>query len=203
MTVRRRWAVRGLRAGALAALLAYAAGRYASRSGGLVEVERLLDRPVLLLGAAVVLLVVSAVLGIGARTGSGSGARAGFVQIAVAVVLAPLVAASAVGAVSSRLLDGGARSVERKVHPDHPERVLTVTGDSSSIDSTSYRAELLTGTGWSARHWTIGSWDGGRDRLRAVECSTADRITVTTAREVLVFTLGPDGDPGRPAATPR
>ncbi|MFE3503590.1 hypothetical protein [Kitasatospora sp. NPDC059160] len=84
MTVRRRWAVQGLRAGALAALLAYAAGRYASRSGGLVEVERLLDRPVPLLGAAVVLLVVSAVLGAGSRVGASSGARAGFVQIAVA-----------------------------------------------------------------------------------------------------------------------
>ncbi|MFF2077813.1 hypothetical protein ACFVXG_24025 [Kitasatospora sp. NPDC058162] len=195
MTVRHRWIVRGCRAGAVAALLAYAAGRYASRSGGLVVVERRLDHPVLLLGPAVVLLVVAAVLG--------SGPRARFVQIACAVVLAPLVAAAAVGAVSARLLDDGARSVQRKVHPDHPGRVLTVTGDSASVDRASYRVDLLTGTGWSARHWTVGNWDGGRDRFQGAEWSAPDRITVTTAREVRVFTLAPDGDPGSPAVTLR
>ncbi|MBD0692517.1 hypothetical protein [Streptomyces sp. CBMA123] len=111
MTTRDNWIAWGLGPTALAALLAYAAGWYASRSGGPVVVEHRLNRPVLLLGPVVVLLVVSAV--------TGTGSRGRFAQLGLALVLVPVVVAPAIGAIRSWLLDDETHSGQRKLHCDH------------------------------------------------------------------------------------
>ncbi|MGW4896788.1 hypothetical protein ACWEQL_31700 [Kitasatospora sp. NPDC004240] len=180
----------GLTGGAVAAILAYLSGYQASQSGGLVEVERWLNHPVPLLGTAVVLLVVSAVLGPGSRTR--------LWRMASAAVLAVVVAVGAVGAVSSFVL-GGTRSADRKPAPNHPDRVLTVTDIAYSIDPV-HHVELRTGSGWAARHWDLGTWDEG-DGLRGAEWSAADQITLTTYKQTRVYTLAPDGRPGQPRIT--
>ncbi|MFH8383003.1 hypothetical protein ACH4E7_18945 [Kitasatospora sp. NPDC018058] len=195
MTARRReqiaWWLRG---GAAAALLAYLAGWHASRSGGLVEVEQWLNHPVLLGGAAVVMLVVSAV--------AEFEFRARWSQIGFAAVLAPFVVAGMIGTVASSVSVISEPSVERKVHPDHPDRVLTVTNVAFSIDPV-YRVQLLTGSGWSARHWNLGAWDGEHDYLQRAEWSAQDRITVTTEHQIAVFTVTPDGRLGDSSVRPR
>ncbi|MEW1910072.1 hypothetical protein AB0442_16715 [Kitasatospora sp. NPDC085895] len=194
---RRRRITRGLRGLALAALLAYLPGVQASHSGGLVEAERWFDHPVLLVGAAVVLTVASVVVEFEFRTR--------WSQIGCAAALAALVLVGTPIVFLAVTLGGDGRPVDRKVHPGHPDRVPAVTDIAFSIDPT-YRVELLTGSGWSARHWEPGVWDerDGRGFFTSAEWSGPDRITVTTEKEIAVFTLDPaTGRPGEPSVVRR
>ncbi|MFJ3218170.1 hypothetical protein ACIPLC_19895 [Kitasatospora sp. NPDC086801] len=189
------WWLRGV---ALAALLAYLPGYQASRSGGLVEVERWFNHPVPLLGTAVVLTVVSTVVGFEFRSWwSQVGGVA--VLVALAFLGFPIVFMSSMSSLTGA---GDGQPVGRKVHPDHPDRVLTVTNVAFSIDPV-YRLELLTGSGWSARHWDLGEWDSRSGEFSTVEWSGPDRITVTGVTEAAVFTVDSDGRPTRQRAGPR
>ncbi|WP_030060543.1 MULTISPECIES: hypothetical protein [Streptomyces] len=194
MTVtRRKQIVWWLRGAALAALLAYLPGYLSSRSGGLVEVERLLNHPVLLLGSAVVLLVLSMVIRFEFRTR--------WAQIGFAAVLSPLIVIGiAIGSLSY-VLGGDGRLVARKPGPDRPDHVLTVTDIAFSIDPI-YRVELLTGTGWSARHWSLGTWEENDGFLKA-EWTGPGRIAVTAEHETRVYTVDGDGRPAGPEVTRR
>ncbi|MFB9372131.1 hypothetical protein [Kitasatospora albolonga] len=198
MTAQRRrriaWSLRGL---ALLAVLAYLPGRFAHRSGGLVVLEDWLDHPVLLVGTAIGLTVVSLVVELEFRTvWSQVGCAAGLV--ALLIVGAPIVFLAMV-------FGGDGLSVTRVADPDHPDRVLLVTNVSGSIDPD-YQVQVLTGRGWSARHWDLGVW---RDRdprgnFGRASWSGTDRITVTTDEETAVFTLDPTtGHPSAPVVTPR
>ncbi|MEV7179547.1 hypothetical protein [Kitasatospora sp. NPDC093679] len=177
---------------ALTALPAYLPGVQASHSGGPVEAERRFDRPVLLVGAAVVLTVAPVVVGFEFRT---RWSRIGCAAAPVGLVLVgtPVVFLAVT-------LGGDGRPVDRNAHPGHPDRVLAVTDIAFSIDPT-YRVELLTGSGRSARHREPGVWDErhGRGSFTSAEWSGPDRITVTTEKEVAVFTPDPaTGRPGEP-----
>ncbi|MFE7562735.1 hypothetical protein [Kitasatospora sp. NPDC057500] len=191
MAERRRsrivWWLRGL---ALLAVLVYLPGLHASRSGGLVEVQRLLDHPVALLGSAVALTVASMVIGFEFRTRRS--------RVGCAALLMPLVAAGAAVVFMASLFGGDGRAVERKAAPDRPDHVLTVTDTAFSIDPV-HHVELLTGTGWSARHWDLGEWDESDPRgyFESAEWTGPHRITVTTDRTVTVYAVDPAT--GRPS----
>ncbi|MEU9042767.1 MULTISPECIES: hypothetical protein [unclassified Kitasatospora] len=181
------------RGAALVAILVYLIGHQAAGSGGLVEVERWLNHPVLLLGAAAVMLMVSMLVQFEFRER--------WAQLGCAAIASPLiVVAVAIGAVTYFLGSEG-RLMERRPDPGNPEHVLTVTDLAWSIDPIC-RVELLTGSGWTARHWYLGTWDEGDGFLRA-EWSGVNRITVITEREVREYTVERDGKPGEPEVTPR
>ncbi|MFB7124794.1 hypothetical protein [Kitasatospora sp. NPDC056273] len=178
---------------ALVALSAYLVGRHASRSGGLVELERWLDHPVLLGGATVVLVLVSLIVELDFRTPESqiglAGGLVALVLLGVPLALSTLAAG-----------DSGGRTA-REAAPGHPDRVLVFTDAADSFEPDR-RVELLTGSGWSARHWSLGARGPGERLLRA-EWSGPDRITVTSEKEVQVFTVGEDGTLGGPSSTPR
>ncbi len=194
MTVtRRRQVVWWLRGAALAAFLVYLPGYVSSRQGGLVEVERWLNHPVLLLGTAITLAVAAAVAQIEFRTR--------WAQIGCAAVLSPLlVIGAAIGALAY-VFGGDGRQVDRTPDPNRSDHVLSVTDIAFSIDPV-YRVELLTGSGWSARHWSLGTWEE-HDGFVKAEWSGPGRITVTSEKEIRVFTVDEDGTLGAPSVTPR
>ncbi|MBO1416270.1 hypothetical protein [Streptomyces sp. FH025] len=179
---------------ALVAILAYLAGLHASRSGGLVVVERWLNHPVLLVGVAAALIVVSLLIERESRTA--------WSQIGCVGALAVLVFGGLPIAVLSYVFSGDGRWVERKVRPEHPDRVLTVTDVAFSIDPI-YHVELLSGTGWSARHWDLGTWETEGGDFTRVDWSGPNQITVTGERELRVFEVHPDGSLGAPRVTAR
>ncbi|MFF7459222.1 hypothetical protein [Kitasatospora sp. NPDC008115] len=191
MTAQRRrrivWWLRGL---ALLAVAVYLPGLHASRSGGLVLVQRLLDHPVALVGAAAALTVVSMVIGFEFRTRRS--------QVGCAALLMPLAAAGASAVFLASVFGGDGRPVDRKAAPDRPDHVLTVTDTAFSIDPV-YQVELLTGTGWSARHWDLGVWDENDPRgyFESAEWTGPHQITVTTDRTVTRYTVDPAT--GRPS----
>lgn len=179
------------------ALLAYLPGFQASHSGGLVEVARWFDHPVPLLGAAVVLTVVSAVVEFEFRTR--------WSQIGCAALLVVLAGVGLPIAYLAYVFDGDGLTLDRTAGPGHPDRVLTVTDIAFSIDPV-YRVELLTGDGWSARHWDLGIWDerGGTGYFTKAEWSGPNQITVTTEKEITVITVDPaTGRPGEPTVVRR
>ncbi|MET8542347.1 hypothetical protein ABZW03_17065 [Kitasatospora sp. NPDC004799] len=190
---RRRRIVWCLRGAALAAFLVYLPGYFSSRQGGLVEVERWLNHPVLLLGTAVALAVASAVAQFEFRTR--------WAQIGCAAVLSPLLVIGAAVGGLAWFFGGDGRLVDRKPDPSRADHVLSVTDIAFSIDPV-YRVELLTGSGWSARHWGLGTWDEDDGFVRA-DWSGPGRITVTLQKEVKVFTVEEDGTLGEPSVTPR
>ncbi|MEV6976409.1 hypothetical protein [Kitasatospora sp. NPDC093806] len=161
-------------------------------------VERWLNHPVLLVGAAVVLVVVSVVVEFEFRTK--------WSQIGCAVVLVGLGFVGVPIAFGAVVFGGGdGPVVARTAEPGYPERVLTVTDTGFSIDPV-YRVELLTGVGRSARHWDLGVWGkgDGRGYFKGAEWSEEGRITVTTEKEIAVFTVDPgSGRPSGPRVTPR
>ncbi|MEE1821490.1 hypothetical protein PUR61_04645 [Streptomyces sp. BE20] len=178
-------------------LLAFLPGCQASRSGGLVEVERWFNRPVLLIGAAVLLIVVSVVVEFEFRSR--------WSQIGFAAVLVALGFVGLPIALLSFAMGEDGRAVDRKADPNHPDHVLTTTDIAFSIDPV-YRVELLTGSGWSARHWDLGVWEeaGGRGFFKSAKWSGADEITVFAEKETTVFTVDPvSGRPGEPRAGAR
>ncbi|KDN87210.1 hypothetical protein [Kitasatospora cheerisanensis] len=178
-----------------AALLAYLPGLWASRSGGLVEVERRLDHPVLLVGSAVLLVVVSVVIEFEFRTMWSQ------VGCAAALVILGFVGLP-IGYVSIMFGDN-ARELSRTVNPEHPEHALAVTDTSASIDPF-YEVQVLTGSGWSTRHWDLGGWGegDGRGYFNSAEWTGPNEITVTSDRETTVFTVDPEtGRPSEPRIT--
>ncbi|MEU8920981.1 hypothetical protein AB0D10_08585 [Kitasatospora sp. NPDC048545] len=177
----------------MVAFLAYLPGYQASRSGGLVEVERWLNHPVLLLGTAAVMLMVSMLVRFEFRER--------WAQLGCAAVLSPLIVVTVVIGAVTYFLGGDGRLVERKPDPSRPEHVLIITDVAFSIDPI-YRVELLTGSGWTARHWDLGTWDEG-DGFRRAEWSGPDRITVTTEHEARVYSVNGDGRLSGPEVTPR
>lgn len=198
MTLRRRrqlaWSLRGL---ALLLVLVHLFGGYGARSGGLVEAERLFYYPVQLLGTALVLVVVSLIVEFEFRTRSS--------QIGCAIALVALIGVTAPYAFLILVFGGDGKPVKRQAHPEHPDRTLTVTDISGSIDPF-YRVEVLAGTGWSARHWELGEWGegSGHGSYQSAEWSGPDRITVTSDEEVAVFVLDPaTGRPGTAQVTRR
>ncbi|MFE7594549.1 hypothetical protein ACFU6K_34605 [Kitasatospora sp. NPDC057512] len=190
---RRRQVVWWLRGAALAAFLVYLPGYFSSRQGGLVEVERRLNHPVLLLGTAVTLAMASALAQVEFRTR--------WAQIGCAAVLSPLLVIGAAVGGLAYVFGGDGRLVDRKPDPNRSDHVLSVTDIAFSIDPV-YRVELLTGTGWSARHWGLGTWEE-EDGFVKAEWSGPGRITVTLEKEIEVFTVGEDGTLGGPSSTPR
>ncbi|MFB7948660.1 hypothetical protein ACFC6L_27515 [Kitasatospora phosalacinea] len=199
-THRRRRVARFLAGFAVLAVLLYLPGLHAARSGGLVEVERLLDHPLVLLGAAAVLAVGAAVIGSEFRSAA---SQIGFAALLVGGVALGVPAVLA-GLAAGR--DDGARHVERQVHPDHPDRALTVTETASSLFSpeSDSRVELVTGTGWSARHWDLDTWGSAGTSYRGASWTGPDRITVRSDGGTAVFVLDPaTGHPGAPQVTKR
>ncbi|MFJ6622231.1 hypothetical protein ACIQOW_32205 [Kitasatospora sp. NPDC091335] len=194
MTVtRRKQVVWWLRGAALAAFLVYLPGYLSSQQGGLVKVERWLNHPVLLLGTAVTLAVASAVAQFEFRTR--------WAQIGCAAVLSPLlVVGAAVGALAY-VFGGDGRLVDSRPEPNRADHVLNITDLAFSIDPV-YRVELVSGTGWSARHWSLGTWGEEEGFLRA-EWTGPGRITVTLEHEVRVYTVDEDGTLGGPSVTPK
>ncbi|GGU97633.1 hypothetical protein ACIG0C_22325 [Kitasatospora aureofaciens] len=191
---RRRRIAWGLRGTALAALLAYLPGWHASRSGGLVMVEHWLNRPRLLIGAAVVLVVLSLVVELEFRTR--------FSQIGCAVLLVPLVVAAVPVLSVSLVFSGHGGREDRFVSPNRSNRVLSVTNVAFSIDPV-YQVELETGSGWSARHWSLGTWNTrGGDFVR-IDWSGPDQITVTGRHKLTVFDVHPDGSLSEPRVLPK
>ncbi|WP_416874833.1 hypothetical protein [Kitasatospora sp. SC0581] len=194
MTVTRRGqVVWWLRGAALAAFLVYLPGYFSSRQGGLVEVERWLNHPVLLLGTAVTLAMASAVAQVEFRTR--------WAQIGFAAVLSPLLVIGAAVGGLAYVFGGDGRLVDRKPDPSRSDHVLSVTDVAFSIDPV-YRVELVAGSGWSARHWGLGTWEEEDGFVRA-EWSGPGRITVTLEKEIEVFTVGEDGTPAGPSSMPR
>ncbi|MFG2822362.1 hypothetical protein ACGFX4_23380 [Kitasatospora sp. NPDC048365] len=194
MTKRQRrqvaWSLRGV---ALLAVLAHLPGARAATDGGLVRVESWLNRPVLLLGGAIALIVLSLVVELDFRTK--------WSQIGCAALLAPLVLVGALVVFVALTKSGGAHPMERLTSPAQPDRVVTVI-DLDFIDPV-YRFELRTGTGWSERHWDLGEYDGFEHDEHA-EWTGPNEITVTREDSRTVFTLDPaTGRPDKGREVPR
>ncbi|MFJ4677974.1 hypothetical protein [Kitasatospora sp. NPDC088783] len=183
------WWLKGV---ALLAVLVHLPGRHAARSGGLVKVEQSLDRPVLLVGAAIVLGAVSVVVECEFRSA--------FSQIGFAAVLVGTIAAGAPFVLLSAMAAGDEPSVVRSVHPDHPDRVLTVTDVAFSIDPV-HQPELVVGGGWSARHRVLGTWGEGNGpgSHQGAKWYGPDRIVVSSEAGVAPVS----GRPGTPHTTAR
>ncbi|MFF0390682.1 hypothetical protein ACFYS8_18615 [Kitasatospora sp. NPDC004615] len=182
---------------ALVSGLVYLPGLHASYSGGLVEVERWLNHPMLLGGIAVALFVVSLVVELEFRTWVS--------QVGCAVGLVALLFVGLPFAWLVFIFGGDGLDVTRETGPEHPDQVLAVTNIAASIDPI-YKVQVLTGSGWSARHWDLGVWDerDGRGWFKGAEWSGPNRITVTSEKEIAVFTLDPvSGRPGEPVTTKR
>ncbi|MFD5431366.1 hypothetical protein ACFWJ4_04175 [Kitasatospora sp. NPDC127067] len=178
---------------AFAALLAYLAGWYASRPGGLVVVDQWLNHPVLLVGAAVVLVVASLIIELEFRTRVS--------QIGCAAGLVALIFGAPMTVFTVLATTGFPGRTDREVSPGRPDRVLTMTNVAFSIDPI-YRVELVSGTGWSARHWSMGIWNTQYGDLVRIDWSGTDRITITGRKKLTVFDVLPDGSLSAPREEP-
>ncbi|WP_316529013.1 hypothetical protein [Kitasatospora brasiliensis] len=179
------WVLRGA---ALAVLLVLLVGWNSSRSGGLVVLEQWLYHPVPLIAAAVALTVASLIVGMEFRTKLS--------QIGCAAGLMALVFGGLPIAGFAYIADQD-RWSERRPGSGHPDRVLVVTDVAFSIDPV-WRVELVSGTGWSARHWYLGTWDTENSDFVRVDWSGPEQITVTRQEGNTVFDVRPDGSLGEP-----
>ncbi|PBC76408.1 hypothetical protein BX265_1124 [Streptomyces sp. TLI_235] len=163
----------------------YAAGVWSDRSGGRVRVSELLDRPVPMLGAAAVLLVVALFLA-PHRPGRG-------------LFTAPVVLVT--GILVLRVLIGALDTAE----PPRQHTVLTVAAPGRADRLLSvvrhavgpcWSVEVETGAGWSARRWLLGVFEHGPAAGGPVDgrWDGPDRVVVRAADGEHVFDL-PD-DPG-------
>ncbi|MEU9079611.1 hypothetical protein [Kitasatospora sp. NPDC048538] len=186
----RRILVRLLVAGGVAAVLLYTEGQWESRSGGLMLVADLLNRPELLLGAALAALIAAAWLG-DRRTALRTATRTVTVTAGVVFLLGVL-AAHKVAAAETR---------SRETAPARPERALVVVHRSYAATARtgdSWQVLLESGEGWSARRWSLLEIGRAPDEARLVEASWTgrDQITVVTDSYRRVFNL--DQDSGEP-----
>ncbi|MFD4659032.1 hypothetical protein ACFWP2_25765 [Kitasatospora sp. NPDC058444] len=178
-----------LAAGALLPLAVCAVGRLESRSGGRAVVADTLNRPVLLVGTAAVLLLA-------ARLVRGRRDTLGGVATAVGV-LGLLFAAGAFFLASFR---EPVRWDARTSSPDRADHVLTVVnrGDSEQ-ESNTFDIGLETGTGLSARRWhvlTVQQEFPGQGEFVSAQWSDAGRVRVTTDAGHRVFAVDPgSGEP--------
>ncbi|MFD7582170.1 hypothetical protein ACFV84_37680 [Kitasatospora sp. NPDC059811] len=186
----RRTLVRLLLAGGAAAVLLYTEGQWESRSGGLMLVADLLNRPELLLGAALAALIAAAWLG-DRRTAVRTATRAVTVTAGVVFLLGVL-AAHKVAAAETR---------SRETAPARQELALVVVHRSYATapkDNDDWQVLLEVGAGWSARRWSLAQIGRAPDDARLVEASWTgrDQITVVTDSYRRVFNL--DQDTGEP-----
>ncbi|MFH9352891.1 hypothetical protein [Kitasatospora sp. NPDC017646] len=199
-TMNERWDARGprtrrtlvrvlLACGAVAVLL-YTEGQWESRSGGLMLVADLLNRPELLLGGALAALIAAAWLS-DRRTAVRAATRAVTVTAGVVFLLGVL-AAHKVSAAETR---------SREDAPAGAERALVVVHRSyGSGPQAGERWQVLleSGQGWSARRWLLADVGSAPDGARLVEATWTGRaqITVVTDSYRRVFNL--DQDSGEP-----
>ncbi|MGW2250542.1 hypothetical protein ACWCXH_10110 [Kitasatospora sp. NPDC001660] len=186
----RRAMVRVLAGAGLAAVLLYTVGQWESRSGGRMQVADLLNRPEALLGAALAAMIAAAWLA-DRRSAVRTATRAVTVT-AGAVFLLGALAVHEVSAAETR---------SRETAPARPERALVVVHRSYGTGpepGDHWQVLLESGTGWSARRWTLADVGGAPDDGRLVQASWTDRdrITIVTDAYHRVFTLDPDtGEP--------
>ncbi|MFI9365772.1 hypothetical protein ACIG5E_32685 [Kitasatospora sp. NPDC053057] len=186
----RRTLVRVLLACGAVAVLLYTEGQWESRSGGLMLVADLLNRPELLLGGALAALIAAAWLS-DRRTAVRAATRAVTVTAGVVFLLGVL-AAHKVSAAETR---------SREDAPAGAERTLVVVHrsyDSGPQAGEHWQVLLESGQGWSARRWLLADVGGAPDDARLVEASWTGRaqITVVTDSYRRVFNL--DQDSGEP-----
>lgn len=182
--------MRLLAAGALAAVLLYTEGQWESRSGGRMLVADLLNRPGLMLGSALAALIAAAWLG-ERRTALRTATRAVTVTAGVVFVLGA-VAVHKVSAAETRSREEAPAAQQRAlvvVHRSYPQ---------GPHAGEHWQVLLETGSGWSARRWSLAEVGGGAQdaRLVAARWSGRERITVVTDSYQRVFTL--DQDSGEP-----
>ncbi|MBD0690707.1 hypothetical protein [Streptomyces sp. CBMA123] len=186
----RRTLIRVLLAAGAAAVLLYTEGQWESRSGGLMLVADLLNRPELLLGGALAALIAAAWLS-DRRTAVRAATRAVTVTAGVVFLLGVL-AAHKVSAAETR---------SREEAPAGAQRSLVVVHrsyDSGPQTGEHWQVLLESGQGWSARRWLLADVGGGPDdaRLVAAEWTGRTQITVVTDSYRRVFNL--DQDSGEP-----
>ncbi|MFJ4186539.1 hypothetical protein [Kitasatospora sp. NPDC089509] len=186
----RRALVRLLGACGAAAVLLYTEGQWESRSGGRMLVADLLNRPELLLGAALAALIAAAWLG-DRRTALRTATRAVTVTAGVVFLLGVL-AAHKVSAAETR---------SREDAPAGAQRALVVVHrsyDSGPQAGEHWQVLLESGQGWSARRWLLADVGGAPEDARLVEARWTGRtqITVVTDSYRRVFNL--DQDSGEP-----
>ncbi|MFD5465370.1 hypothetical protein ACFWIQ_21450 [Kitasatospora sp. NPDC127059] len=186
----RRTLIRVLLATGAAAVLLYTEGQWESRSGGLMLVADLLNRPELLLGGALAALIAAAWLS-DRRTAVRAATRAVTVTAGVVFLLGVL-AAHKVSAAETR---------SREEAPAGAERSLVVVHRSYASGPQAgehWQVLLESGQGWSARRWLLVDVGGTPDDARLLEASWTGRtqITVVTDSYRRVFNL--DQDSGEP-----
>lgn len=155
-----------------------------------MEVERWFNRPVLLLGAVLTLIVASIFVELGFHTSAWQIVWGiGLVAVGFGVPLAFL----------SYVFGGSERSSHQEAAPGRPDRVLTITDVAGGFSvHPVYRMELVSGSGWSVRHWSTGvRWKSSR-----AVWAGPDRITVTGGSTVTVFDVLPDGSLSAPRDEP-
>ncbi|MER7585272.1 hypothetical protein [Kitasatospora sp. NPDC097691] len=187
----RRVLVRLLAAFGLAAVLLYTEGQWESRSGGRMLVADLLNRPELLLGAALAALIAAAWLGDLRAAALRTATRTVTVTAGVVFLLGVL-AAHKVSAAETR---------SRETAPAGAERSLVVVHRSYATGSAPgehWQVLLESGDGWEARRWSLADIGGSPDDVRLVDASWTGReqITVVTDSYRRVFNL--DQDSGEP-----
>ncbi|MEV6210940.1 hypothetical protein [Kitasatospora sp. NPDC051914] len=145
----------------------------------------LLDRPVLLLGGAVLLLVAALLLA-PKRPGRGLFTAPG---VLVAGVLALRVLIGALDVVGPPRQ----HTVLSSVAPDRADRILLVVRHAVG---PCWSVEVETGGGWSARRWLLGVFDHGPAGGGPVDGHWAgpDRVVVRAADGDHVFDLPADPD---------
>ncbi|MFJ9691272.1 hypothetical protein [Kitasatospora sp. NPDC101183] len=192
---RRRVVGAVLAGGALVPLALCVLGRWEGRFGGHGAVAEALNRPLLMVGlAGVLLLVGSLVRGRAGAIGLGAGLVGGF---------AGCVALAAAG-VSALGLGGFLPATEtRTSSPERADHVLVVVHDEGTgeTESQQWTVRLETGGGWTARHWTIVDMrerfptDGAFGSAR---WTGPGQITVTSDTGAKVYQV--DAASGRPTA---
>ncbi|MFJ9773082.1 hypothetical protein ACIRVF_17890 [Kitasatospora sp. NPDC101157] len=186
----RRALIRALLACGAVAVLLYTEGQWESRSGGLMLVADLLNRPELLLGGALAALIAAAWLS-DRRTAVRAATRAVTVTAGVVFLLGVLTAHK-VSAAETR---------SREVAPAGAEQTLVVVHRSYGSGPQAgehWQVLLESGEGWSARRWLLADIGGAPADARLVGASWTGRtqITVVTDSYRRVFNL--DQDSGEP-----
>ncbi|MEV8328070.1 hypothetical protein [Kitasatospora sp. NPDC056731] len=192
---RRRGAIAGVLAGAaLLPLAACVLGRWESRWGGHGRVADALNRPLLMLGLTLGILLVAVLVRKRWDTiGLGAALVGGFALIALL---------AAAGLHAAGLGTFGRATEARASTPGRPDRVLVVVHDGSGGSETEaqyWKVRLESGDGWSARRWTLVGMRGrfpGDGAFKSARWTAPDRITVTTDTGAKVYAV--DAESGTP-----